>query len=119
LGIGLRENFPFQVIFILSELESVQLFQQTLASNFSLTDVSTSFGPITFDTTQQRSFTYSFIGRLCNGSWTILKTINSTFTNLDTNLNTCINYPNGDIIVTEDIGKLILINTHKTLFVFF
>ena len=93
-------------MFILSELESVQLFQQTLPSNLTSTNWVTSFGSITFDSTQQRSFIYSIIGPQCNGSWTILKSIvNSVFTNLDTSLITCISYPGGDITVTEDTGE--------------
>jgi hypothetical protein len=94
----------------LSELESVELFQQTLTSNLTLTNWSTLFGSITFDSNQQRSFTYSFIGRQCNGTWAILKTINSAFTYNDAGLNQCINYPNNDITTTVDNGKLILMN---------
>ncbi len=94
-----------KVIFILSELENVELFQPTLPSNFTSTTYTTVFGPITFDNTSQRSFIYSFIGRQCNGSWNILKIINSTWTNIDTGLNTCISFPTSDITVTEDSGK--------------
>ncbi len=83
----------------------MELFQQTLPSNLTSTTLTTLFGSITLDSNLQRSFTYSFIGRQCNGSWTVLKTFNSTFTSVDTNLNTCINYPNSDIVVTEDSGK--------------
>jgi hypothetical protein len=95
-----------KVIFILSELESVQLFQQALPSNLTSTNWSTLSGTITFDNTQQRSFIYSFIGLQCNGSWTQLKSVvNSVFTNLDTSLTTCINYPVGDIVITVDTGE--------------
>jgi hypothetical protein len=109
--------FIAKVIFILSELESVLLFQQTLTLNFTLTNWTTLFGSITFDSTQQRSFTYSFIGRQCNGSWTILKTINSAFTSVDIVSDTCFNYPSPDISTAENNGKLILMN-NKTNFLF-
>ena len=97
--------FSFQLIFILSELESVLLFQQTLTSNLSSTNWSTSLGPVTLDGSQQRSFLYAFIGRQCNGSWAILKSINPTFTNVDASLCTYFNYPTIDTTVSEDSGE--------------
>jgi hypothetical protein len=94
----------------------VELFQQTLPSNLTSTTWTTLFGSITFDSNIQRSFIYSFIGRQCNGSWTVLKTFNSTFTNLDTNLSTCINYPTSDITATDDSGKYCeIINQEKMI----
>jgi hypothetical protein len=95
----------FKVIFILSELEGVQLFQLTLTSNLTSTNWTTLLGPITFDSNQQRSFMYSFIGRSCNGNWAILKSVLSTLTYIDTGLGTCISYPSGDIIITADNGE--------------
>jgi len=94
----------------LSELESVLLFQQTSTLNFTLTNWTTLLGSITFDSNQQRSFTYSFIGRQCNGSWTILKTITSTFTSVDIISNSCFNYPNGDTSTADNSGKLMFMN---------
>ena len=103
----LARLLSFQLIFILSELESVLLLQQTLASNLSSTNWSTSLGPVTLDGKQQRSFLYAFIGRQCDGTWAILKSINPTFTNIDASLCTYFNYPNIDTLVSEDSGQLI------------
>ena len=111
--------FFLKVIFILSELESVELFQQTLASNLTSTTLTTLFGPITFDSNLQRSFTYAFVGRQCNGSWTVLRTVTSAFAIVDTNLNACINYPTGDVVAADDSGKSRgITNREKRLFIF-
>jgi hypothetical protein len=107
--------FSFKVIFILSELEGVDLFQYTLPSNLTSTNWSTVFGSITFDSNQQRSFMYSFIGRQCNGSWTSLKDLNSAFINVNTLSNTCFNYPTGDTTTTGDSGKLISMSKKKKI----
>ena len=70
-----------------------------------MTNGSTFLGSVTFDSNQQRSFIYTFIGRQCNGSWTILKSITPTFTNLDTNICTYLNYPTMDNAVGEETGR--------------
>ncbi|CAF1256193.1 unnamed protein product [Rotaria sordida] len=106
-------NLPFSddIIFILSELESVDLLRQISIIDFPLTNRSTMFGQITFDNNQQRSFIYSLIGRQCNGSWAILKSIDSVLINVNTNLNVCISYQFDDTIATitpEDSGWRIL-----------
>ncbi|UJR31984.1 hypothetical protein I4U23_019457 [Adineta vaga] len=98
-------TFSDDIIFTLSELESVDLLRQTLPSNLTSTNWSTLFGPITFTGTQERSFQYLFIGRQCNGAWAIFKSVvNSVLTNYESSTTNCINYPNGDVIVTEDSG---------------
>ncbi len=98
----------------MSELESVQLFQQTLPSNLTSTNWSTLSGTITFDNTQRRSFIYSFIGLQCNGSWTELKSVvNSVLTNLNTGLTACINYPAGDTVIIVDTGEYIRLDMHR------
>ncbi|CAF4795042.1 unnamed protein product [Rotaria sp. Silwood1] len=106
-------NIPFSddIIFILSELESVDLLRQISIVDFPLTNRTTMFGQVTFDNNQQRSFIYALIGRQCNGSWAILKSINSVLTNVNTNLNVCINFPLDDTttsVITEDSGWRIL-----------
>lgn len=50
---------------------------------------------------------YLFIGRNCNGNWITLITLNSAFVNIDTTSNTCLNYPNNDIVTADDSGKSI------------
>jgi hypothetical protein len=50
---------------------------------------------------------YLFIGRNCNGNWVTLRTLNSAFVSVSTTSNTCLNYPNNDIVATEDSGKSI------------
>jgi hypothetical protein len=90
---------------MLSELEGVELLQQPLSSNLTLTNYSTLVNQITFDSNQQRSFSYSFIGRQCNTtSWIILKSANSAFTISDTGSCTNTVFPSVDIIITEDSG---------------
>jgi hypothetical protein len=96
----------FKVIFALSELESVEYLQQTNVSSF--------INPITLTNSNQRSFTFSLIGRECNYTWTVFKQIyptNSSFVNIDTNLNLCtrINYPSSDSLTSDDSGLLIII----------
>ncbi|CAF1248529.1 unnamed protein product [Rotaria sordida] len=101
----LEEEFSDDVIFILNELESVEYLRQLYLSSF-LTSV-------TLDGNHQRSFKYLLIGRQCNYTWTVFKTIdtiNSIFENIDTNLSLCtqISYPNSDTITTSDTGWQIL-----------
>ncbi|CAF1252073.1 unnamed protein product [Adineta ricciae] len=95
----------FEVIFALSELESMLLLEQSLPTNLTSTSWSTLFGSITFSSTQQRSFQYYFIGRECNGTWTTFKSVmNSNLTNYDSGSTNCITYPNSDTIYAEDSG---------------
>jgi hypothetical protein len=89
----------FKVIFALSELESVEYLRQSSASSF--------LSPITLNSNLERLFTYFLVGRQCNYTWTILKkiyTTNSTFENVDTELNLCtrINYPYNDQATSND-----------------
>lgn len=98
-------RWSFQVVFLLSELENVEFFGQNLPSNFTSTTWTTTLGSITFDSTSQRSFIYSFVGRQCNGTWSILKIFNSTWINVDGSSTACINYPSGDVTATDDSGK--------------
>lgn len=95
------------MVFIFSELESDEFFQQPLLTNLASTNWSTVLSPITFNSNQQRSFLYAFVGRQCNGSWAILKSINPTFTNFDLNLCTYFTYPNVDVTTVEDSGESI------------
>jgi hypothetical protein len=75
------------------------------SSTVSFVNWSTGLGSITFDNDQQRSFIYGFIGRQCNGNWTILKVINPTFLNFDNNLCTYMTYPTFDTVIGEDAGS--------------
>ena len=86
----------------MNELESVEYLQNLALSSFST--------PVTLNTHNQRLFTYSLIGRQCNYTWTIFKKIdptNSTFENIDTDLNLCIpvSYPSGDTNQSDDSGQ--------------
>ena len=83
----------------------MEFFGQNLPSNFTSTTWTTTLGSITFDSTSQRSFIYSFVGRQCNGTWSILKIFNSTWINVDGSSTACINYPSGDVTATDDSGK--------------
>ncbi|CAF4436647.1 unnamed protein product, partial [Rotaria sp. Silwood2] len=98
-------TFSDDIIFILNELESVEYLRQSYLSSF--------ITPITLDSTYQRLFNYLLVGRQCNYTWTIFKTIdtiNSIFENIDTNLNLCttIIYPNFDTNTPNDTGWQIL-----------
>ncbi|CAF4358380.1 unnamed protein product, partial [Rotaria sp. Silwood2] len=98
-------TFNDDIIFILNELESVEYLRQSYLSSF--------ITPITLDSTYQRLFNYLLVGRQCNYTWTIFKTIdtiNSIFENIDTNLNLCttIIYPNFDTNTPNDTGWQIL-----------
>lgn len=108
-------SFSFKAIFILSELESVLLLRTLTTINLTLLNQSTSFGPTTFDSNQNRLFVYSLVGRQCNGTWEVFKWISSGLISGNSNINECQIYPNGDIIVTEDAGMFNLIYQRKTI----
>lgn len=94
-----------KVIFVLSELENVDLLQDTSSINLTLTNQTTVLGPITFDNNQERSFMHVLIGLQCNGSWAIFKYIVNSVVSNSNSSSSCINYPSNDSqVVADDSG---------------